>query len=195
MDACFCLRCRSRPIKFPVLETERLVLREIVSSDAEDLFAFRSDAEEQEYNGGPLISRGEADQLIRELAVKFRDESSLHWGLTLREEGRVVGLFGYSNLSLEHRRSEVGYDLARSLWGNGYALEAMRAVLRHGFETMNLNRIYAVPRSDNLSSVKLLERLGFKLEGVHRDEFFFDGVFRDESLFALLKRDSEYAGV
>ncbi len=60
---------------------------------------------------------------------------------------------------------------------------------------MNLNRIYAVPRSDNLSSVKLLERLGFKLEGVHRDEFFFDGVFRDESLFALLKRDSEYAGV
>jgi len=175
-----------------LLETERLILRQIIESDVDDLYAFRSDSVEQRFNGGPMMTLSESAWLIKELANGFEQGTGLHWGLTVRGAGnQIVGLFGYSHVAPEHRRSEVGYDLSRSLWGNGYALEAMQAILEFGFLEMNLNRVFAVPYTANLRSTKLLERLGFRLEGIHRQEFLIDGVFYDESIYSLLR--SEFA--
>jgi len=172
-----------------VLETERLVLRRIADSDAEDLYAFRSDAEVQLYNGGVMTSAEESVNLIRQLDWGFEQGTGLHWGLTVRGEDKVVGLFGYSHIAMEHRRSEVGYSLARPLWGHGFALEAMQAILNFGFVQMDLNRIYAVPYTVNVRSTRLLERLGFHLEGVHRQEFLIDGTFYDESIYSVLRSE------
>lgn len=178
--------------RFPVLETERLVLREITPLDREDLFVFRGDPEQQLYNGGAIDSLEGIDSLIDNLSASFHAGTALHWGLTIREHGdSVVGLFGYSHIAAEHKRSETGYDLARPFWGRGFAFEAMGSILAYGFHELELNRIYAVPRIDNASSIRLLTRLGFRLEGICRDEIFVDGKFRDEGMFALLKREFE----
>lgn len=80
---------------FPVLTTARTVLREITSDDAEDLFVFRSDPEEQRHNDPPLTSLDQAHQLIYRLATGYREGSAVRWGLTLRGEDVVVGLLGY----------------------------------------------------------------------------------------------------
>ncbi|MGH3930859.1 MAG: GNAT family N-acetyltransferase [Pseudonocardiaceae bacterium] len=100
---------------FPVLETERLILREIVASDAADVFAFRRDPEEQRHNDPPLRSLPEARELIDRLAREYREERAIRWGLTVKGEGAVVGLLGYNYWNVAHFRAGLGYDLKRSL--------------------------------------------------------------------------------
>lgn len=174
---------------FPVLSTARLVLREIVPADAAALFAFRSDVEEQQHNDPPLRTLAEAHALIERLAAEYRDAGAVRWGLTLKDDGTVVGLLGYNYWAVPHARAGVGYDLSRRLWGRGLMSEAMAAVLNHGFDTMRLNRIEAHTNSENTASVRMLRRLGFWQEGTLHDQFYEDGAFHDVALYVLLRRD------
>jgi ribosomal-protein-alanine N-acetyltransferase len=177
---------------FPVLTTRRLVLRELVPEDAPDVFRFRSDAEEQYFNSEPLRQVPEALALIEELRAGYAAGRMIQWGVTLAGEGRVVGLMGFNSWERGHRRADIGYDLARPLWGRGLAGEAVAAIVRFGFERMALNRIEAFTIADNVRSVRLLERLGFRREGVRRElTLEADGQWHDGTIYGLLRR--EYA--
>jgi RimJ/RimL family protein N-acetyltransferase len=176
---------------FPTLTTRRLVLREVVDADADDLLAFRGDPEVQRYNLKPMKTRSEALSLVRTMQGWYASRYATQWGITLRGEDRVLGLCGLHDWSQTHRRASLGYDLARSHWGRGIATEAMHAVLRFGFERMNLNRVEAVTIVDNTRSIRLLERLGFALEGVRRESSLEDGGrFHGSAVYGLLR--SEY---
>ena len=172
---------------FPVLTTPRTVLREIVPSDATALFAFRSDAEEQRYNDPPLIDLDEAGALVERLAREYRDDAVVRWGLTVGADDVVVGLLGYNSWDREHARAELGYDLARPLWGRGLAGEAVRAVVDFGFDRMGLERIGVRTDAANVRSLRMLDRLGFRREGTLRGWFVEDGTRHDIALYSLLR--------
>lgn len=177
---------------FPVLRTERLALREIVPADAGDLYRFRSDPDVQRLNDGVMTQQSEAFDLIERMGAGYRGGTMLEWGVTIRAVGdTVVGLFGYANWSREHRRAEIGYCLSKEFWRQGIATEALAPILAFGFTRMNLNRIHACPRLENVASIRLLEKFGFQREGILREEFLVDGAFHDEALYAILHR--EYA--
>ena len=113
--------------------------------------------------------------------------------MTLKGSGdSVIGIFGYANWSLTHRRAEIGYDLAKEFWRQGIGSEALCPILAFGFQSMDLNRIHACPWVENIASTRLIEKHGFVREGVLRDELWADGAFHDEALYALLR--SEYEG-
>lgn len=174
---------------FPTLQTSRLVLREVVAADAADLFAFRSDPEEQKYNDPPLRHPTDAQELIARLAHEYQQGRAIHWGLTLKGNDTVVGLLGYHYWNRTHLRAGIGYDLKRALWGRGLMPEALREVIRLGFERMELNRIEAHTNTENTSSVRMLRKLGFWQEGTLHEHFYEDGTFHDVSLFVMLRRD------
>jgi ribosomal-protein-alanine N-acetyltransferase len=174
---------------FPVLETPRIVLRELVSSDAQALFAFRSDAEEQRHNDPPHTSMAESAALIERLAAVRRETGATQWGLTLKGDDLVVGMLGFNWWNREHHRASIGYDLSRALWGHGLMGEAVQAVLDHGFDVMGLNRIEAHTNDDNRSSIRMLRKLGFVREGTFHDQFFEDGRYHDVALFVMLRRN------
>ena len=153
---------------FPVLITDRIILRELRKEDAADLLVFRGDAEEQRFNSEPLQTLEQSVALIEEVRGDYAAQTGLPWALTLKSSGRVVGLFGYHHWDHYHRRADIGYDLARELWGQGLATEALTAAIRFGFSEMQLNRIEAQTIADNEPSTRLLGRLGFALEGTRR---------------------------
>ena len=172
---------------FPTLTTERVVLRELQRSDAEDVLVFRRDAEAQRFNSEPLLTLEQSTGLIDELLDAYAAQSAVPWAVTLRASGRVVGLFGYNSWDRHHRRAEIGYDLARDVWGQGLATEALAAVVRFGFAQMQLNRIEAQTIADNEPSVRLLGRLGFAREGTRRQHSWEDdGTFHDGAIYGLL---------
>lgn len=179
---------------FPRLETERLSLREIVPADADDVFAFRSDPIAQKHNDPPHQNIAETRDMITWIADEYRQKLSLRWGVCLKEDERVIGLIGYNYWDRANRRSGLGYDLAREHWGKGLVPEALRAITSFGFERMNLNKIEAHTNSENTQSVRMIEKLGFWLEGVFHNHFYEDDTFHDVSLFALLRRDFVPAG-
>jgi [ribosomal protein S5]-alanine N-acetyltransferase len=175
---------------FPLLQTKRLLLREILPEDTHAVFAFRSDPEVQRYNGGVLTHLDQASDLIAEMAAGYKQQTMLEWGVTLQGgDDTVLGIFGYANWSQPHRRAEIGYCLRRDYWRQGLAWEALCAIIAFGFDVMNLNRIHACPWAENVASVRLLEKLGFQREGLLRDEYWEDGTFHDEALYALLQRE------
>lgn len=173
---------------FPTVTTARLILREVVAEDADDLLVFRGDPEVQKFNLMPMKDTREARGLIRTMQAWYVSRYAIQWGITLRGEDRVLGLCGLHDWNRKHRRASVGYDLARSRWGQGIATEAVRAVLRYGFEQWRLNRIEAITIADNARSIRLLERLGFQLEGVRRDYWLeADGCYYGSAVYALLR--------
>ena len=101
----------------------------------------------------------EALALVRTMQGWYVSRYAIQWGITLRDEDRVLGLCGLHDWNRQHRRAALGYDLVRSHWGRGLAFEAMQAVLRFGFEEMDLNRVEALTIVENQRSI-LLEASG-----------------------------------
>jgi ribosomal-protein-alanine N-acetyltransferase len=104
---------------FPILETERLILREPVLSDAADIFVFRSDPVVQKYNARPIMAVSEAEEMIERNRAMFDREDGIVWAVTLKGEDRDIGMVGFSAWSY-HNRAMVGYDLAREYLGAGH---------------------------------------------------------------------------
>ena len=177
---------------FPTLTTERLVLRELKPADAEDVFVFRSDPEGQKHNSEPMKQVSESLGLIDGLRVGYAARRQLYWAVTLKDQNKALGLFGFNYWERGHHRAEIGYDLARAYWGQGIATEALKAILQFGFERMELHRIETVTIADNFASVRLLERFGFRREGTRREySLEHDGIYHDSAVYGLLQ--SEYA--
>ena len=171
---------------FPTLTTRRLVLREVAAADADDLLVFRGDPEVQRYNLVPMKDAREALGLVRTMRGWYASHYAIQWGITLRDEGRVLGLCGIHDWSRHRRQAFLGYDLARSHWGRGVASEAVRAVLRFAFDELELDLIQATTVVENARSIRLLERLGFELERV-RPEYSLenDGRFSGRAVYRL----------
>lgn len=174
---------------FPLLMTERLILRELTRDDTESVFAIRGDPEVTRLNTGkPYTQPQQAALLIDHINRDYREKLSIRWGICLREERRVIGLCGYNFWLRSERRASVGYDLARAYWGRGIMSEALGAVVAFGFLRMGLTRIEADAHQDNFASMRVLEKVGFRRYGVEieADE---NGAMFNLVLFAMTRGD------
>jgi ribosomal-protein-alanine N-acetyltransferase len=172
---------------FPTLTTDRLILRDVRTSDAVDVLVFRGDPIVQRFDDPPIDTLEEAKAFIDEVREEYQGGEGIVWAVVPVAEDTVVGLVGFHEWDRYHRRAEAGYGLARAYWGQGIASEALRATLRFGFEDMDLNRVFARTIADNHESVRLLERLGFQHEGTQRAHSWEDdGTFHDSAIYGLL---------
>jgi ribosomal-protein-alanine N-acetyltransferase len=175
---------------FPVLTTERLTLREPLLSDAPDLFIVGRDPEVQKYNAPIMKTVAESEALIEEVRTEYAKREGISWAVILTNSDTPLGLFGFYHWSHYHRRAEVGYALARAYWGQGIGTEAVRAIVRFGFDHMNLHRVYAGTIADNHESVRMLEKIGFIREGTKRESSWEDdGTFHDSAMYGILSRE------
>jgi [ribosomal protein S5]-alanine N-acetyltransferase len=175
---------------FPILETERLVLRAMTPEDADDMFRIYSDPEVMRYWGmEPFTSIDHVLQRVARSAEMFREQTGVRWAITRKGEGQVIGTCGHRRIIKEHHRSEIGYELARDAWGKGIMPEAVDAILRFGFERIGLHSVEALIDPANVGSRRVLEKLGFVQEGYFRESYYADGRFTDTAVFSLLKRD------
>ena len=175
---------------FPILETERLRLRQLEPKDAERMYANFTDEEVLRYFGmEPLKSIEEAREMIASRETAFNENRSIRWGITDKATGRLLGTCGFHSWDKEDLRVEIGYELAREHWGQGYMTEALRPVLAYGFAQMQVNRIEALIDARNTSSRKLAERLGLQFEGVLRQYLVMRGVPTDTAVYAILRED------
>lgn len=175
---------------FPVLTTERLILREFRPSDAADVLTFRGDPTVQKYDDPVIHTKAEALTFIDELHEEYLAQKGISWAVTRINQDVVLGAFSLHHWDQYHRRAEAGYGLACAYWGQGIGSEALWAIVRFGFEQMNLNRIYARTIADNHESVRLLERLGFQREGTFRKHSWEDdGTFHDSAMYGFLREE------
>src|SRR5437899_3970563 len=166
---------------FPRLATSRLTLREIAASDAPSLLAIHGDREAMRWFGTDSItSLDQAEEMVKIFAGwRKAPVSGIRWGIERSRDRRFVGTCGLFRWNKRWKSCTVGYELAQEAWGQGLMTEALSAALTWGFEGMELNRIEAQVHPHNVSSLKLLVRLGFVEEGLLRQAGFWDGEHRD----------------
>lgn len=175
---------------FPVLETERFVLRELRTEDAPDVFRYFSmDEVTQYYDLESFSELGQAEQLIGQWREKFRLQEEIRWGITYRTEDRIIGTCGFHHWNKAHYKAEIGYELDPQYWRQGVMTEVLGTIMRYGFASLGLNRIEAMIDPDNISSRKLLAKSGMTEEGRLRDYYFAKNQFVDAVIFAMLKRE------
>jgi ribosomal-protein-alanine N-acetyltransferase len=176
--------------QFPSLETKRLILRQIIGPDAEDIFRIYSDEEVMRYWGAPAHSSiYQTRILINELDSSFRAQEGIRWGITLKDDGRLIGSCGHWRLVKRHFRSEIGYELARAYWSQGIMAEALEPIIQFGFTQMELHSIEAQVDPQNFRSARLLQRLRFQREGHLRESYYCEGRFTDTVIYSRLCTD------
>ncbi|AWB45594.1 GNAT family N-acetyltransferase [Paenibacillus sp. CAA11] len=175
---------------FPVLETERLRLREVTLEDADGLFAcFSNDQVTRYYGQEPLQHIEQAEKLVEHFANLYNDTRGIRWGIERKEIQGIIGTLGYHAWSPKHKRAEIGYEVHPSQWGQGFATEALSKALAYGFEVMELIRISAVVYTRNEASQQLLVKAGFQKEGLLRKYMFQNGAAHDTYIYSLLRED------
>jgi ribosomal-protein-alanine N-acetyltransferase len=176
---------------FPTLETERLTLREMTSKDTE--FYFHHFNIDKIADGccfpGPSNLEIPRKELELYCINPFRENRGVRWGIIRKRDDKLIGTCGIYDWDKTSHRAEIGYDLDPAYWGQGIMTEALRAILRYGFEKIQLNRIQAIIDSKNAKSMRLVRRLEFKREGVLRQRSYFRGEFRDDIVFSLLRNE------
>ncbi len=171
---------------FPVLQTERLVLRQVREEDAPEVFRMRADPEMMRYIPRPVAtSILDAIKVIRIMEQSLAKNDSINWAMTLKGESRLIGTIGYVRLSKEDHRGEVGYMMDPSQHGKGLMNEALQAVLQYGFEQMGFHTIEGVIDPGNTASEKLLIKNGFVKEGHFRQNALFEGRWLDSVHYTL----------
>ncbi|WP_155591051.1 GNAT family N-acetyltransferase [Lysinibacillus cavernae] len=173
---------------FPILLTERLVLRELSGNDAQALLTCFSNPEVlRHYGQQPLTSLGQVQQIIKIFSNNFIEKCGIKWGITLKGQEEIIGTIGFQEWSTEHKKAEISYALFPEYWGKGYAMEAVNCVISYGFEEMELLRIGAIVFTENDASNRLLQKIGFEKEGLLKKYMHQNNVPHDTYIYSLIK--------
>lgn len=176
-------------VMFPILETERLLLREIVIEDAQSIYDCFSNHNVTRYYGQDTLTNiEEAMQFIDFFSKNYKEKRGIRWGIQIKGEKGIIGTIGFNAWSLKHRRAEIGYELHPDYWRKGYAREAILEVISYGFKELNLTRIGAVVFIENEASNELLKKLGFEKEGLLRKYMYQNGKAHDTYIYSILNK-------
>ena len=172
---------------FPSLPTARLILRALRPDDLDDLFADASDPEIDRYTPWTRYqSVAEAQTDLDNYIADYERHGLGVWGIEQRDEQRLIGIINISPPHPHDRRSEMGFTIARSHWGKGYATEAAQAVLHFGFEKLQLVRIEAVCLPENVASARVLLKIGMQYEGLLHNYQIWRGKPCDLQMYAII---------
>jgi ribosomal-protein-alanine N-acetyltransferase len=176
-------------LKPATLTTARLKLRPLIEADIPAHYAVFADPEVARYwSREPWTELAQAEESIRAGMAAAADGSEVRFGIELLSTGELIGNVGLHHFFEQNRRCEIGYALASKHWGQGYATEALRAAIQHGFDALHLNRIEADIDPRNIGSARVLEKLGFRKEGYMPERWIVFGEFADTVNYGLLKR-------
>ena len=172
----------------PAIRTERLLLRPMHVTDAMDMFEYASREEVTEFLlWSPHRTLSYTRDYLRYIEDRYAIGDFYDWAVTLADSGKMIGTCGFTRLDLPHNSGEIGYVLNPDFHHNGYATEAVSAILKFGFEELGLHRLEARFMQGNDASRKVMERLGMTFEGFHRDAMFVKGSYKTIGVSAILK--------
>lgn len=174
----------------PTINVDRVSLRAVTDKDAEPLYSIYSDAEVMRYWGdSPMKDPQEAKDFLAEVLKDLRGQQCIQWGIARRTDNRIIGTVALFHFDFVARKAEIGFALGRAHWGMGYMQEALQAAIGYAFNEMNFRRIEADVDPRNLSSIRLLERLGFQKEGYFRERWLAGEETQDALFYGLLKKE------
>ena len=178
------------PTPQPTLTTERLVLRSLVPADAPAVHRLAGDRRvaDTTVNIPHPYEPGMAEAWIAGHEDEYARGAGVTFAITDRKTGALLGAV-HLRLQPRFRRAEMGYWIGVPYWNRGYATEAARAVLRFGFETVGLHRIFATHFTRNPASGRVMAKISMQREGVWREHLMRWDRFEDAVVYGILREE------
>ncbi|WP_440117767.1 GNAT family N-acetyltransferase [Paenibacillus sp. QZ-Y1] len=175
---------------FPVLETERTLLRPITYADLEDMYRYCAVPAVSEYTTWDAHqSKEDTKAFIDVLMSQYENNKLGPWGIEDKQTNKLIGSCNYLGCDSNSMKVELGYVLSNEYWGQGITTEAVRRIIQFGFEDIGLERIQAKCMVNNIGSAKVMEKAGMKFEGVLRNFMRVKNELQDLKMYAILKED------
>jgi len=174
------------------IKTDRLILRPFEKSDLKDVLAYLSLPDMQRYLDWKARDNSEAtsafDAMRKEVRL-MRPGDILTLAVVRKSDGVVMGHVALKWTDATAAQAELRFAMAPAFRRQGYASEAIQAVMKYGFDKHRLHRVFARTAGHNEASARLLKKIGMRLEAHYREHALFQGEWDEELHFAILDRE------
>lgn len=178
--------------KNTAIVTDRLLLRPFEDSDADFVYRQFSDPDMCRFFNEPPFESLEAAKEIIDFYIKQPDNDKLlRWVMIKKIDNEIIGTCGYHNYNKRHKKVEIGYDVWKEYWRQGYISEALPVLLTYCFDYLGVNKVYAKLDPENIASRKTVEKLGFTAEGILREDEKLGDRYLDMLYMSILKKEWE----
>lgn len=179
----------------PKIETERLILRRMKPSDAQDMYDYARRPEVTKYLlWAPHESLEYTRSYLKQAQQCYRQGTFHDFGVIFKEDNRFIGTCGFARIDEANATAEAGYVLNPDYWGRGIATEALCAVIALGFEKKGFNRIESRYMVDNHASRRVMEKSGMSFEGILRQSVFVKDGYEDIGVCSVLRCSYQTTG-
>ena len=172
----------------PFIVGDRIYLRPLDMEDADAFVSWLNDTEIRQYLGmiSPM-NRLREREYLKDL---YKDEKRLNLGIVLKKKDELIGGVGLHDISLTHRNTEIGIVIGnKNYWSKGYGTEALKLMMGHGFDQLNIHRIFLRVISNNARAIRAYEKAGFRMEAVFREHVYANGKFHDDYVMSILENE------
>lgn len=173
---------------FPVLTTQRLVLKQLDDSLLEAFYSLRSNQEiMQKLDKEPAKNIEEIRALLDLITADIQNNRGITWAIVFKETNGYIGNLSFHKIYPDHHRAEIGYAILPQFQRQGIVSEAIDEVMKYGFDVAGFHTIEAKINPENIASRSLLEKKGFVKEAHFKESFYFRGEFSDTAVYSLIK--------
>ena len=174
----------------PILECDRIILRKMDRSFADDMFEYASNPAVTKYLTWDVHpNRRFSYNYLGYVNSRYRTGEFFDWAITMRDSGKMIGTCGFTRFNFSSYSAEIGFVLNPKYWGYSIAPEASRRVIRFGFDTLELHRIEARYMENNIQSRRVMEKSGMTFEGIYRDMMLVRGQFVSVGVCSILRSE------
>ena len=178
-------------LPYPNIETDRLIIRMVKKSDAEDIFELCRRPETSMFSlWSPHEPLAETKEFISYQISRYRKKDCMFFAVEEKSSGRVIGTCIYVSLDSEYKIAEIGYSVLSDLWNLGLATEIADALMGYAFNRIGVQRVFARVLPQNTASQRVLLKLGLQYEGTAKKGYYFNGRVNDVYIYGIT--DDEY---
>ncbi len=175
-----------------ILETKRLTIRPISLDDKDDIFEYRSDSETNKYQGWIPKTINDVEGFIGKISKQINEPKTwFQFVIIEKETQKIIGDIGIHFIDIENKQAEIGCTLNKAFQNKGYATESVKRVIDYLFKELKKHRIIASIDPNNKSSIRFVERIGFRKEAHFVESLLINGKWADDLVYALIEKDWE----
>lgn len=174
---------------FPIIKTERLLLRQIVERDLENIFKGLSHPDVIKYYGVHFKTLEETKEQMDFFANLEKEGTGIWWAVCSADTELFYGAGGLNNYDKVHKKAEIGFWLLTDFWGKGIMKEAIPLICNYGFENMEIHRIEGFVESENVNCKKAMSQLDFEYEGTMKDCEMKEGALISLDIYAKIAKE------
>ena len=171
-------------------KTKRLYIRPLTIKDKESIFEYRSDSETNKFQGWIPQKIEDVEIFINKLSDKINiPETWFQFAIIEQKTNLLIGDIGVHFLNTDNQQVEIGCTFKKNAQGKGYASEAAKKIIDYLFFDLKKHRLFASIDPKNINSIKLVERLGFRMEAHFIESLFINGKWVDDMIYAILEKE------